>query len=249
MISDPEFIPSVSVIIPSLEEEKEIVNILSQFTPELKRKFSLEVIVSDGGSKDQTLAIARRYADLTIHPAREAGQTIAEGRNLGAEAARGEIFMFLNADVRLKNPDLFFSTALAAFSSEGIVAATCNVLVNPQEETTGDAIFHTCFNFYCRLLNAIGVGMGRGECHIVRRGVFREVGGYNNSIPAGEDFELFLRLRRRGSIAFLSSLTVFESPRRYRAFGYTRISLLWFLNSISVMLFKRSLSKSWIPVR
>ena len=241
--------PHVSVIIPALEEEKEIRNILSQFTPKLKRAHRIEVIVSDGGSKDRTIEIACRHADLIVHAGNGVAQTIASGRNLGARSAKGDVLMFFNADVRLTDPESFLRTMLESLVAADVIAATCNVRVHPEEETTGDRVFHSCFNFYCRFLNSAGMGMGRGECHVVRKNVFHEVGGYNESIAAGEDFEFFLRLRKKGSIAFVRALTVTESPRRYRAFGYVRISLLWFLNAISVFCLGRSLSKSWIPVR
>ena len=249
MISGPPKNPAISIIIPTLEEEKEIVSSLSQFTPELRKKFGLEIIVSDGGSKDRTCEIAREHADIVISPEQPEVQTIATGRNRGAKAARGEVLMFFNADVRLNRPETFIQTMLDVLATGSVAAATCNVLVNPEEETTADRIFHAGFNRYCRFLNFAGMGMGRGECHVVPRAVFDRAGGYNEQIVAGEDYELFLRLRRQGSIAFVSSLTVFESPRRFRAFGYTRIALLWFLNGVSVFLFRRSLSKSWIPIR
>ena len=215
----------------------------------IRKKFRIEIIVSDGGSKDRTREIAREQADIVISPDRPEVQTIAAGRNRGAKAARGDILMFFNADVRLKQPETFIETMIDILGTDSVVAATCNVTVNPEEENSADRIFHAGFNMYCRFLNFAGMGMGRGECHVVRRAVFKRAGGYNEQIVAGEDYELFLRLRRHGSIAFVSSLTVFESPRRYRAFGYPRIALLWFLNGVSVFLFRRSLSKSWIPVR
>ena len=82
------FIPVVSIIIPALQEEKEIENLLSQITDELKSRFRCEVIVSDGGSKDRTAEIADRNAARIVHALRS-DPTIASGRNLGARAANG----------------------------------------------------------------------------------------------------------------------------------------------------------------
>jgi len=239
--------PLISVIIPTFEEEKCVESILSQFPVSFRKHCDVELIISDGGSSDQTVLLARTRADVVLESATI--QTIAMGRNAGARAATGDILMFFNADVRLDNPERLIETMLATFKDMSVVAATCNVMVNPEEETLSDKLFHGWFNRYCRFLNSIGVGMGRGECHVVRKTVFNQAGGYNEAIVAGEDFELFLRLRRFGKIAFVQSLTVFESPRRYRAYGYSRTGLLWFVNAVWVLLFKRSLSRRWTPIR
>jgi len=241
--------PAISVIIPTLQEEDEILHLLTQFTPELRARHRLEIIVSDGGSTDRTREIALPHVDRFLCPPAGYPQTIAGGRNSGAEAAAGDLLIFFNADVRIGDPELFFRTMEEAFMEEPVVAATCSISVHPEEETGGDKIFHTIFNLYCRLLNAVGIGMGRGECHVVRKNVFRDVGGYRESIAAGEDFELFVRLRRKGKIAFVAGLRVFESPRRYRAMGYVRLSMLWFANAVSVLFRRRSLSRTWAPVR
>src|SRR5688572_29571028 len=81
----------ISAIIPAKNEEKLIANTLSLFTPEIKRRFKLEVIVSDGGSGDATIGIAMAYADGIATHDEERRQTIAEGRNRGAGIAHGDI--------------------------------------------------------------------------------------------------------------------------------------------------------------
>ena len=91
--------------------------------------------------------------------------------------------------------------------------------------------------------------MGRGECHIIKRDFFNLVGGYDESIYAGEDFELYKRLIKHGKILYINNLIVYESPRRYRKFGYHRVCWDWLRNSIWILIFKRSLSRTWEQVR
>lgn len=239
----------MSVIIPTLQEEKLIVETLGQFTPELRREHNLEVIVSDGGSTDRTLELAAPLSDCVVRHADPTPQTIAMGRNRGAAAATGEIFVFLNADVMIADPAAFFGTMREAALRPDVAAATCNVLVPPDQETLKDVLYHGFFNWYFRVLNLVGMGMGRGECHVMRAETFRVAGGYDEKIAAGEDYELFLRLHRTGMIAFIRTLTVYESPRRFRRYGYMRITFLWLLNGLGVLLFKRSLVGEWKPVR
>jgi predicted glycosyltransferase involved in capsule biosynthesis len=91
--------------------------------------------------------------------------------------------------------------------------------------------------------------MGRGECQVVRKNVFFEVGGYNELLAAGEDFDLFRRIRQKGKILYSTDICVFESPRRYRKIGYNGVSWSWLMNGISVLIKNKSISKEWEQVR
>jgi hypothetical protein len=99
------------------------------------------------------------------------------------------------------------------------------------------------------MMNRVGMGMGRGECHVIPRGVFTRVGGYADGIAAGEDYDMFRRLRAVGSVRFLRQLLVYESPRRYRRYGYATVTASWFMNFLSVFFLHRSMLDEWKPVR
>jgi len=239
----------MSVIIPALNEEKLLPGLLAQLTRELRARHALEVIVSDGGSDDATRGIAGEHDCVLVEFNGDGRQTIAGGRNEGAAAAGGELLIFVNADVRFRDADAFFGTARRALSDAGVAGATCAVQVYPEEERLSDRLFHCFHNAYVRFLNFIGEGMGRGECQIVRRSLFEELGGYNSTLAAGEDYELFRRVRRRGRIAYLSRTVVFESPRRFRRCGYLRIIFDWTRNAVAVVVRKKSSSEEWEAVR
>jgi rSAM/selenodomain-associated transferase 2 len=86
---------SLSIIIPALNEAPGIVDTLDSLQP-LRRR-GVEVVVVDGGSSDDTLALARERADQAfVAPPGRARQM-----NAGAAAARGEVLCFLHADSRL----------------------------------------------------------------------------------------------------------------------------------------------------
>ena len=243
----------VSVIIPTLNEVKRIGSLLETFTPERRRRFGLEIVVTDGGSTDGTLAVAERLADNVVVHIGSERQTISAGRNAGAAAATGDVLLFFNADVRFPDEADAFLTDL--IDAAGAGAATCRVGVHPTEATWADRIvLGTCNVLFCGL-NLVGGGMGRGECHAVRRDVFDAVGGYNEAYAAGEDFDLFNRIaqraRRRGEgrIRFLWQWVLFEDPRRYRQAGYLPTMWTWLRNSASITFFGRAYSDSWEPVR
>ena len=58
--------PQISVIIPTLNEEKLIIQTLGQFTEQLKEKFKIEIIISDGGSTDNTLKLLTGIVDKVV---------------------------------------------------------------------------------------------------------------------------------------------------------------------------------------
>ena len=242
----------ISIVIPVLEEEKILEETLQSYPKDLLKRCGAELIVSDGGSKDNSVEIARKYADKLVVHDKDYRQTISEGRNCGAAVADGECLVFINGDTVPKDTEDFLGKIRALY--EGCAetewsAIACPVNVRPEERLTRDKIFYVLHNMYVRLLNKIGMGMGRGECQIVRSEVFRKVGGYNGSIAAGEDFDLYNRISKRGRIKFAEDIVVYESPRRFRKYGYIRILTSWSLNSLSVMFRGKSVSKEWEAVR
>ncbi|MDH3251742.1 MAG: glycosyltransferase [Ignavibacteria bacterium] len=239
----------ISVIIPTLNEEKLLEQMLRQFTPEIARKYDIELVVSDGGSVDSTMAIARRFAAIVIGKSGSDKQTIAEGRNIGALQSHGEILVFLNADTLIRDVGRFFMRITEELLRDKVAALTCSVEVYPHEVRITDKVYHGFYNWLFRLMNSVGMGMGRGECHIIRRDVFQAVDGYAPEIAAGEDYEMFRRLRRKGRIRFLKDVVVYESPRRYRKYGYLYVTASWFVNFLSVFFLGKSLLREWKPVR
>ncbi|MDY6901662.1 MAG: glycosyltransferase, partial [Cyanobacteriota bacterium] len=92
--------PSVSIIIPTLNEETSLGRTLRQLT--LLSPAPEEIIVVDGGSKDETVLIAKSSFEsfpskiktkiLNCYPGRSVQM------NYGAKAATGDILCFLHAD-------------------------------------------------------------------------------------------------------------------------------------------------------
>ncbi len=239
-----------SVIIPTLNEEKLLPNLLKLLSAcELKKKFDFEIIVSDGGSKDRTIDIALEYADTVKVHVESYKQNIAAGRNCGANFANGEVLIFINGDIIIPQPEKFFNYLDTEFLNSDYLAMTCKVKVFPEEEIFADKLFHFCYNSYFRLLNNIGIGMGRGECQIIRKDIFRKVNGYNEKLAAGEDFDLFRKIRKLGKILYTMDVCIYESPRRFRKLGYKGVTLSWVRNGFSVFLKNKSISKEWEQVR
>ena len=244
--------PSLSIIIPTKNEGRYIGCTLAQFEPYWER-YNLEIIVSDANSTDNTADIVRAYATQSggrVKLAQSIGkQNIAIGRNLGAAQAQADILLHTDADMRLPDPEIFFQKVLAKFEDPRIVAATVPLWVYPEESDLVDRLYHIFMNTTIRLSFLVGLYLAKGECQLVRRDTFRSIGGYNETLVAGEDCNLFYRLHKVGRIAYLHRLSVHHSPRRFREYGYLKLSLIYLREGLWLLFRHRSYSQEWKPVR
>lgn len=239
----------ISLVIPTLNEAKTLGKTLVGLSDEIKKRYLVELIVSDGGSSDDTQELARQLGARVVLPEPGVKQNIAVGRNAGAVVASGEILIFLDADTRPRDWEKLLRAANEAFEDDKVAAATVSVEIEPAERKLRDLFWLNLYNlmFFCQ--TALGFGMGRGNCQIVRAATFKEVGGYNEDLSAAEDYDLYRRLGKLGKIRILWRVVVYESPRRFRRYGYLRVGAWWFLNAVSVVLRKRSWSRVWQRVR
>jgi rSAM/selenodomain-associated transferase 2 len=196
----------VSMIVPTLDEAGNLpaaLASLGDFAP------VREIIVADGGSRDDTVALARAAGARIIDAPRGRGSQLAAG----ARAATGDWLLFLHADCRLEAgwPEAvrsflaaphapgragYFTLALdddapAARRLERIVARRCRLLALPY----GD------------------------QGLLISRALYDAVGGYA-PIPLMEDVDLARRLGRARLKPIGATITA--SAARYRRDGYWR---------------------------
>jgi len=143
----------ISFIIPTLREESVLEKTLIWLTAYTGEK---EIIISDGRSDDKTLEIARIYTDKIIVYEGTERQTIGMGRNLGASIASGEYLVFLDADVTIFDPNVFFAEALKILqTTPNGVALTAPMRVVPEMETWADRIIFGALGYFFMFLNNI----------------------------------------------------------------------------------------------
>ena len=199
----------ISIIIPTLNEAG---NIKETITPLQKIK-EVEIVVVDGGSRDNTVELARSLgARVLVTDASKAGQM-----NAGALESVGDVLLFLHADTRL--PDNFVAKVLAAANQNGFCAGAFSLEI--ESDVLGLRFIERVANWRSRFFQ-----MPYGDQALfVCRDLFNEIGGFPD-FPIMEDFELIRRLRRKGKIRILPA-SVRTSPRRYLNFGILKT---WFLN-------------------
>lgn len=204
----------ISVIIPALNEAGCIARTLDRL--QAMRRRGHEVIVVDGGSDDETMAISHPLADQVIRaPRGRANQMRA-----GAVVANGSVIWFLHADtLPVESADLLILEVLVRRSTQW---GRFDILFS------GDRfllkVVALLMNFRARV-----TGIATGDQGIfMTRTLYEKVGGIP-AIPLMEDIALCRFLRQSGCPAVIKRKLA-SSPRRWETHGIVRtILMMWSL--------------------
>lgn len=240
--------PVISIIIPTLREGPFLERTLKNFD---RLQTPHELIITDGGSTDETLAIARKYTDKITIWEEERRQTFGEAKNVGAALASGTFFVFIDADVIIPEPEKFFAEMLGAFEkNKKLVAMTVPLRPYAENHSWIDAFCSAPLNWFFIISNNLfHSGNSSGEFQMVRAEAFKKIGGFGERLAAGEDNELFRRLATQGRTLSYWRLCVRHSLRRPHKLGWLRTYYIWIKNGISVSLRGRAAYKEWSVVR
>jgi glycosyltransferase involved in cell wall biosynthesis len=236
--------PKVSFIIPALNEEKGIPVLINNIR-RLDKNYNYEIIVADNNSTDKTREIAETIGAKVIRNSKDAPKTIANVRNTGASIASGEIFIFCDADTVIQDPNKFLPEVFLVLENPEIIGGAPSISIFPDEAIWKDKISHFFYNNIVHLSFMTKFTLCGGECQVVRKSSFREVNGYNVDIVHAEDCDFFRRLHKIGKLHFFSELVVYESPRRYRKYGYTVLFLQAVYSHVYQLIFKKNAFKEW----
>ena len=171
-----------------------------------------EVILVDDGSTDASPQIARRFADLLVTLSSSRGPALA--RNRGAEAARGDILVFLDADVYCY-PDTL-SKIRHMFETRPEYDALIGSYDDDPVETDFFSRYKNLTHHFVHQNASPEASTFWTGCGAIRRHVFQQLHGFNEGYrrPSIEDIELGYRLRARGHrIALCRHITVKHAKR------------------------------------
>lgn len=198
----------ISVIIPTLNEEKNIEKCINSVREQESRS-EIEIIVCDGASIDKTAKISERLADRVVISKK---RCVAYQRNLGASYATGDILIFLDADTYMKPG---YIASIEQYFKKNIIAATSDFELSPH--TVVNNIYSILASKWLYLRALLKTPTLPGFNTVIRSDIFWRVGGYKDIVL--EDVQLSRDIVSYGEVGYIPLKGVVTSDRRIRHMG------------------------------
>jgi glycosyltransferase involved in cell wall biosynthesis len=184
--------PLVSIVIPCFNHAQFLAEAVESALAQTHPR--VEVLVVDDGSTDNTAAIVARYEGVRCIRRPNGGAPSA--RNAGLAASAGELVAFLDSDDRLLPEAIAIGVEALAGRSESAAAVGA-----PRDIDAGgkplnvpqQPLIHT--DHYLALLKSCFILSGSSV--LFRRSALERVGGFDERLALGDDYDLYLRLARR----------------------------------------------------
>ena len=198
----------VSIIVPTYDEEDLLPRLLASIG---SQSFSdYEVIIADAGSIDKTTQIAEAFGAKVIN-----GGLPGPGRNLGAKASKGELLLFLDADVVLPGTE-WLGRKVAQFIKRNLECGTC--LVRPLHGKAIDRFSHEVFNAHM-VASQLVKAHAPGFCIFAKKELHDQMNGFDESITLAEDHDYVMRASSIGKFRVLYGKGIRVSVRRFERDG------------------------------
>lgn len=200
---------NLSIIIPVLNEADNLKELLPLFQKEIQEGF-FEVIVVDGGSTDGTKKAVEemgfRFLECGI-------RSRAIQMNMGAKIAKGDVFYFVHADVRILHT---FFEDIRSCVSKGFQAGCYAYDFDSTKKMLRINSWFTQFN---------GLLSGGGDQTLfIRKDVFWELGGFDEKFCLMEDFELVRRIKKKYGFKVIPK-RILVSARKYDTNSWLRVQI------------------------
>ncbi len=211
--------PLFSIIIPTLNEEKYLPNLLDDLTKQREKDF--EVVVVDGISDDKTVDKAKRYANkysLKIITSKK--RNLCFQRNLGAKNSAGEYLIFLDADINLNKNYLLEIRKI--INKHSFLFLTTYQITN--DENNLNFLLAQISNYGLEILKLINKQMAPGFNFIIYKDIFIKLKGFNEKTTMSEDHDLSIRIQNSGVKLYIIDKELLKwSFRRVKKDGYLQL--------------------------
>jgi glycosyltransferase involved in cell wall biosynthesis len=210
-----------SIIIPTLNEEKYVGVLLEALCKQDFKDF--EVIVVDAKSPDKTREVVEKYlGKLDLRFVLSPKKGVSYQRNYGAKLAKYDHLVFFDADV---DPEKKFLTKIAEYIREKPAGILTSWNIPISEKPIDDLIYWVHNQILLEGVKKLSPG-AVGTFIYVQKRIFNQVGGFDESISFGEDWDLAKRVFERGyKYTLLKDPKIRVSIRRFDKEG--RSGVVW----------------------
>ncbi len=198
----------VSIVVPTLNEEKTISKTLEQL---ISLEGEKEIIVVDGGSSDNTIKEASKYAKVISSEKGRSNQM-----NAGAKASSGEVLWFVHSDSILNTKSIIYINEAI---NKGKVGGGFNLYFYDMD-TLFMKFVEVTSNMRGKFMKLVYGDQGI----FVRKDIFESIGGFPK-LEIMEDWEFSLRLRKKGKMTMINT-KIGTSARRFKNGGQLKTLLL-----------------------
>ncbi len=212
----------LAIVIPTLNEEHFIGYLLDSLIDQsIQPK---EIVIVDVFSKDKTISeIKKRQKYLPqLKFFQIPKYTIARQRNFGVKKTTAKDLLFLDADTELRGKDVLKKYL------EQVKKKSSDLAIATNRSTTNywkDRVFFKAMDLTFKISKPIWP-MATCINMYVKREIFEKAGGFDESIPVGEDFEIVHRIvRKGGKFSIISSPKIHTTPRRFEKEGRIKFAL------------------------
>lgn len=233
--------PLLSIIIPTLNEEKYLPLLLGDLASQTDKDF--EVIVVDGNSQDKTVALANSFKNKLILTIKKvARRNVSFQRNTGVDCAVGEYVLLLDADTRLKYD---FAKTLKDEIYMNKAEVYLPVIIPISEKLLYKVVFMFS-NFLVKISRNWNRPLPTQAAMIFKREFFNSIGGYtvhnahDNKRFFPEDHEIIIRAKKSGgTVEVLLNVIVRISQRRFDKQNQLKIFFTYLSSAIQMTLFSK----------
>lgn len=215
---------TISIIIPTYNEAENVGRLVNYLIKNANSSV-VDIIVSDGGSGDQTIKTASEAGAIAVL---SPGKGRSAQMNYGASISKGEILYFIHADCY--PPSSFVADILKAVGSGFGLGRYRTKFDSPKPILKINAWFTRFDLFIC---------MGGDQTLFIKRGLFEACNGFREDMRIMEEYEFCERARRLNKYKIIPKAAL-VSARKYDTNGWLRVQLA---NSKAVKLYKQGASQ------
>jgi len=217
----------ISIIIPTFNEAENIVSLVNHLKNTSNTSVT-EFIVSDGGSNDETVALAAAAGAITFASPQKGR---AAQMNYGASNAMADILYFVHADTF---PPASFATDITDAVKNNFDCGRYQTKFNSKKWILKFNAFFTRFDWF--------ICYGGDQSFFITKKLFDELRGFNEAMQIMEEYDLTARAKEKGKYKVFNKPTL-VSARKYEGRSWWQVQMA---NRKAIQLFKSGVSQSEI---